>query len=139
MSLLSALDDFLQRTLARVPGVLAKLYYFSSLRDDGGSYRHWGMIRSYGEGAAGQAMTEAHQMVLLRLLRTPLNGVVRDAEESAAAYNQSVAEFVRALSSQQGGLLPAQIGGGSARHFNSVLQVLACLAPAGTGSNRPAS
>ncbi len=139
MSLLAPLDDFLLRTLARVPGAWGKLYYLSSLRDAEGSYRHWGMIRSYGEQAAGQTMAEAHQIAVLRLLRTPMAELLRDVQESAAARNQTIPEFVHVLATRMPALLPKQMAGGSALHFNSVLQALACLTRADKGSTHPAS
>ena len=110
-------------------GVLAKIEYLSSLRrgDSTSAYGHWGLARVYGEKAAQQAMAEAHRMLFLKFLRTSL----RDLHQGAALGEGSLKipgrDYLATLQARQAELLPADLGGGSARHFNSVLRALSSL------------
>ena len=73
MALKSALEDLLGTTLAGVAGTVGKVEYLASLRDAAsGNYSHWGLTRAHGETAAQLALAEAHRLMFLRLLRTPL-------------------------------------------------------------------
>jgi hypothetical protein len=68
-----AFDDLAGTTLAAVSGVLGKLEYISHLRKGAGKpYSHWGLSRVYGEAAAQEALAEAHRLLFLRILHTPL-------------------------------------------------------------------
>ncbi len=128
MTLRSALEDLLGSTLASISGLLAKIEYLSSLRngDRTGPYQHWGLTRVYGEHAAQQAMAEAHRMLFLKLLRTSLRELHlgRDIE----ALPNPAQDYLREIRGRRSDLLPADLGGGSTRHFNSVLQALSSLA-----------
>jgi hypothetical protein len=128
MTLRSALEDLLGSTLASISGLLAKIEYLSSLRngDRTGPYQHWGLTRVYGEHAAQQAMAEAHRMLFLKLLRTSLRELHlgRDIE----ALSNPAQDYLREIRTRRSDLLPADMGGGSTRHFNSVLQALSSLA-----------
>lgn len=139
MTLYCALDDFMKRTLAAVPGAWGKLRYIRTLRRPGGRYEHWGMSRIYGEAAAISAIEEAHRAVLLEVLRTPVRDLLADAESSAAAAQLPVNAFLQELSANVPALLPGHMGGGSARHFSSVLQALSCLSRAGRVASRQVS
>ncbi|HMK28778.1 MAG TPA: hypothetical protein VK473_03770, partial [Terriglobales bacterium] len=68
----SAESDFEQRTLAAIPGTLARLEYVAGLRQDSGSYFHWGLAREFGEKTASDTIAGAHGRLFLDLLRTPL-------------------------------------------------------------------
>jgi hypothetical protein len=115
-------------TLAGVVGIAGKIEYVASLRDTAsGSYSHWGLTRSYGEPAAQHALAEAHRLLFLRLLRTPLRALRDDVVVSSAALQMTAAEYVEHLHSRVPALLPPDLGGGSARHFSSVLQALSIL------------
>ena len=50
-----------------------------------GNYSHWGLTRAYGEVAAQQALAEAHRLLFLRLLRTPLRTLRDDVMVSSEA------------------------------------------------------
>lgn len=139
MTLYSAVDDFALKTLASVPGVLGKLRYVSRLRRADGTYHHWGLERTFGERHAREAMESHHRELLLTILRMPLKDVLQDAKLSASAEEVDVAEYVAALRRDAEELVPADIGGGSVRHFSSVVQALGSLAPSCTGANRQAS
>lgn len=138
MTLLTALDDFLVTTLAALPGLLTKLEYLSGLRDAGG-YSHWGMSRVYGEEAAQGALVEAHGMVIAEILRTPLRKLMEDAEASSVAREQEPTAYLESLCRQPAVLLPDRAGGGSSRHFSSVLHALSALARNQQRATPPAS
>jgi hypothetical protein len=128
MMLKSALEDLLGTTLAGVAGISGKVEYVASLRDNGsGAYSHWGLARAYGEAAAQQALAEAHRQMFLRLLRTPLRALRDDVIVSSAALQMTAGEYVERLRSRGQAMLPPDLGGGSARHFSSVLQALSLL------------
>jgi hypothetical protein len=138
MALRSALEDLLGTTLAEVAGTVGKVGYLASLRDAAsGTYAHWGLTRTYGEIAAQQALVEAHRMLFLRMLRTPLRALRDDVEVSSGALKMTAGEFMEQLQSQATALLPQDLGGGSARHFSSVLHALSSLllAPVATASD----
>jgi len=128
MVLRSALEDLRETTLAMVAGLLAKLRYLAGLRREvSGAYVHWGLSHTHGEVAAQQAISDSHREVFLRVLRTPLQALRQDIETSSASSGMAQTELVKELSSREKELLPADLGGGSARHFNSVLQALLAL------------
>jgi hypothetical protein len=115
-------------TLAGVAGIAGKIEYVASLRDAAsGSYSHWGLTRSYGESAAQYALAEAHRQLFVKLLRTPLRVLRDDVVVSSGALQMTAAEYVERLRGRLPALLPADLGGGSARHFSSVLQALSIL------------
>jgi hypothetical protein len=128
MTLKSAVEDVLGTTLAAVSGLLGKLDYVSSLRDPAeGSYSHWGLARVHGQRAAQEAFAEAHQMLFLKLLRTSLRTLQSDVLVSGRAREMAAAVYVENLRCRLPGLLPADLGGGSSRHFSSVLHALSSL------------
>ena len=128
MALQSALEDLLGTTLAGVTGIVGKIEYVASLRDEhSGSYLHWGLSRAYGEQAAQQALAEAHRLLFLRLLRTPLSVLRDDVMLSSGALQMTAGEYMKKVQSQMPVLLPQDLSGGSARHFNSVLHALSIL------------
>ena len=128
MALKSALEDLLGTTLAEVAGTVGKIGYLASLRDAAsGSYAHWGLTRTYGEMAAQQALAEAHRLLFLRMLRTPLHVLRDDVMVSSGALKMTAGEFMERLQSQAPALLPQDLDGGSARHFSSVLLALSSL------------
>ena len=128
MALKSALEDLLSTTLAGVEGTVGKVEYLASLRDaDSGSYSHWGLTRAHGETAAQVALAEAHRLMFLRLLRTPLRNLRDDVMVSSGALQMTASEYVQSLRRREPILLPADLGGGSPRHFSSVLYALSIL------------
>ena len=129
MSLFSALDDLMGRTLSAVPGLLSKLDYLARLRHpETGLYSHWGLARVHGEAAAQQAMAEAHALMVAEILHTPLGKLMEDAAESGAASGEEPEKYLEDLRERSAVLLPEQLGGGSSRHFSSVLHALSALA-----------
>ncbi len=122
MTLLSALDDLVIRTLAVVPGRLQKLQYLAGLRGESGAYEHWGLEKVHGSEAARHALAEAHSSLFIELLRTPL-GKIR-AEGSFGASGSPLQGATSRM------LVPGDLKGGSQRHFNSVLAALEALSRA---------
>jgi hypothetical protein len=123
------MDDFMQRTLWHVPGAWAKLEYVASLREEEGEkYEHWGMARVFGVEPAQHALEHVHRNLVLQLLRTPLSALVDDAKYSAEQQGMPLNLYVQQLSSAGERLLPVKLGGGSVKHFNSVLLALLTLA-----------
>ena len=128
MTLKSALEDLLGTTLAGIAGLARKIEYIASLRDTAtGAYSHWGLTRAYGESAAQHALAEAHRLLFLTMLRTPLRTLRDDVVVSSGGLEMTAGEYVERLRSHAPALLPADLGGGSARHFSSVLQALSIL------------
>lgn len=129
MALFSAFDDLFARTLSCLPGLLSKLDYLSGLRhQDTGLYSHWGLARVYGDTAAQEAMSEAHALLVTEILQTPLRKLMEDATNCCADQGEQRAVFLEELIQRSSVLLPEQVGGGSSRHFSSVLHALSALA-----------
>lgn len=136
MVFLSALQDFVARTLGSFSGPLAKLAYIGKLRRDG-DYEHWGLSRAHGASAAKAAISDAHTQVWLEVLRTPLASL---SEETQSLSNgNSAADAVADLRAQSEKLIPPDAAGGGKRHFNSILLALSLLSRARKGSSRRAS
>lgn len=138
MSLLGAKEDFLRNTLAGVPGLWARLEYLASLRQHDGSYAHWGLTRMYGDAVVQRILGEVHRGVFIEVLETPLERLVREAARAAEELEIAPREFVQRLTTAQG-LVPAQLGGGNVRHFNSVLECLLALGRRGRPATSRAS
>lgn len=126
MTLLAIKDDFLERTLSRVPGVLGKLGYMGALIEDG-RYVHWGLERVYGGEGTQRAVAEVHRGLFLQVLRTPLRQLLEDARRSAAAERSEVRRYLEKILRHPEGMVPQQMGGGSLAHFNSVVAALLSL------------
>ena len=129
MTLKSAIEDVIGTTLAAVSGVLGKLEYLSRLRRaKGNPYTHWGLGRAYGEAAAQEALAEAHRLLFLRILQTPLKELRNDVIISSEDSRTKPEQYLKNLRGDMPILLPQDLGGGSARHFSSILHALLSLA-----------
>ena len=131
MTLLSAYEDFVNRTLSSVPGLLAKLAYLGSLRDDAGDYCHWGMSRTFGQGSASEALAQAHTDAWLEMLRTPipvLFGETQDSKMEDETWREQPEQ-----------LTPPNVSGGTKRHFKSILLALSLLSQAQKEPTRKAA
>jgi hypothetical protein len=126
VTLLAIKDDFLERTLASIPGVLGKLDYVAELRENG-RYVHWGLARIYGEEGAQRTMAEVHRGLFLQVLRMPVRKLFEDVKRSAAAQRCEVKRYLRPVLRDPRALMPANLGGGSEAHFNSVVAALLAL------------
>ena len=128
--ILSPSDDFSNRTLAAVPGTLAKLEYVSGLKSESGVYSHWGLSRTYGQAVANQTVAGAHSELFLAVLRSPLKTLAEEICQQAEERGFSAGEYAAKLASEGERLIPESLRGGTRRHFNSVLQSLSALADA---------
>ena len=145
MALRSALDDFETRTLAAIPGKLAKLHYLGQLHDGHGGYAHWGMGRVYGEETARRAIRNAHQELITDILRTPLGHLAEDLQMSATTAQLSSEELIGSLQRLTPRTWPEHsLTTAAQKHFKVVLHALATLAasqalatPRGASPPRP--
>lgn len=124
----TAREDFEQNTLNSVPGTLGKLEYLAQLREENGRYFHWGLARLHGDEAAGATLEQVHLSQFLALLRAPLPQLWDEIQQAAETHQVEAREYVRALLQLGRALVPSVTGGGSYRHFSSVLQALSALA-----------
>ena len=77
----AAYDDLLQRTLAKLPGDLARLIYLASTRDyNTGTYHHDGLASRFRADAASKALEIAHRQVFYTLAAYSLEELVRQLE-----------------------------------------------------------
>ena len=131
---LSAFEDIKSRTLPKIHGLLAKLLYLAELRDDDGSYQHWGHARTHGETASHAALARVHADLYAQLLRTPIiDLVVGGSEESFRDWQRQVGRLLELKSK----VVPLDSSNWSTLHFNSVVLALQMLSAADTGSTRP--
>ncbi len=129
MTLLSAYEDFVVRTLAALPGLLARLVYLGSLRNDAGDYCHWGMARTFGASSTSEALAQAHSEAWLEVLRTPIPSLfAQDLELGSETWR-----------GQREKLTPPEVSGGTKRHFNSILLALSLLSQAAKEPNQRAA
>ncbi|MGD0760921.1 MAG: hypothetical protein ABR921_18635 [Candidatus Sulfotelmatobacter sp.] len=127
MTLKSALQDVRETTLAAVSGLLGKLLYLASLRQDH-AYRHWGMARVHGPESAERALKTAHGEVLAGVLRTPLVYLTEDLEETSRSQGlqpQTCVEEMRGKFDDL--LLEERKDSPKATHLSSVLTALSYL------------
>ena len=125
MTLKSVKEDLQGSTLRAVSGLLGRLEYFTSLRQEDGSYSHWGLSRVHGEEAAQRALAEAHQENVSLILRTPMRNLLDDAQQSSVQTGTDQTRFLQQLEDPK--TLPKDPGAGSRRHFSSVLRALSAL------------
>jgi hypothetical protein len=138
MTLRSAYQDFVERTLAGLAGSWQRLTYLGSLADGKGNYSHWGMTKTFGPLQASEALAQAHTDSWLGVLRAPLPLLM--GELQTMEPDQGGASLPGKLSPAEAGKLsPMNLGGGSKRHFNSVLLALSLLSRAAKEPNRKAA
>jgi hypothetical protein len=125
MTLKSVKEDLQGSTLRAVSGLLGRLEYFTSLRQEDGSYSHWGLSRVHGEEAAQRALAEAHQENVSLILRTPMRNLLDDAQQSSVQTGTDQTRFLQQLEDAK--TLPKDPGAGSRRHLSSVLRALSAL------------
>ena len=131
MTLLSAYEDFVVRTLASLPGVLSKLVYLGRLRNHAGDYCHWGMSRTFGQSRTSEALAQAHTEAWLEVLRTPIPALF--------AETQDLEMGSETWRGQREKLTPPEASGGTKRHFNSILLALSLLSQAAKEPNQRAA
>jgi hypothetical protein len=92
-----AYNDFLRRTLAKVPCGLARLIYLASMRDyNTGKYRHDGLAARFSPAAAGEALEMAHREVFYAVAALPLDELVRQMQIYFESSHEAQADLLRA-------------------------------------------
>jgi len=87
----SALADLCKNTLSRIPTVSGRLVYLATLRDiNSGTYRHHGLITTFGRDEAVRALRESHQAIFQSWLNLTL-----------AEKNEDLRDYLRALDDPQ--------------------------------------
>ncbi len=137
MTLFSAFEDFVLRTLGALPATWSKLDYVAGLRRDDGGYSHWGLERTHGPEAMRGALSAAHRELFLGVLRTPLAQLLDDARRAAAHQDLDTVAYLAALTARSAALLPEDQGGGSGEHLSLVLDALASLVRGRPPANPP--
>jgi hypothetical protein len=125
--LTSAVQDFEDRTLRAVPGLLGKLRYVALLHNNAGTYSHWGLEKVYGSGGAERAIRSSHGTLIARILKTPLRDLADDLQYSAANAQITDYELLSCLDTPSGNGPAVQSFNASEKHFRSVLHTLSAL------------
>lgn len=126
MPLKNAKED-LAGTLDSVAGTLTRLEYLAGLLNADGAYLHWGLDRRHGKEAAQAALIEAHEELLARVLRTPLQELLREVESVAAPRGLTPSAYLEQLLRSVEHLLPSRQPAGARRHLGSALHALSRL------------
>ncbi len=137
MPLLSALEDFLQRSLGGLPTLWEKLRFVSELRE-GAHYRHWGMEQKFGEKMAQAAIAEAHSGLCNEMASTKLAELWLTADQAAHREELQVADFLNGMMSSAGSR-PADTQGVAPEHFEFILTNLYRVAHSRSTSNHLAA
>ena len=127
MTLYSAFDDFQDRSLRSIGGVLRRLIYVVSLRGSDGSYSHWGLERVYGSAAGRDAVAQAHKRLVTAILRMPMAKLLEDVRLSQLSEDDQGKEWLADLNRQRAQMLPPTPGAGTERHLSAVLAALSSL------------
>jgi hypothetical protein len=118
--------DFVSTTLAAITSYWGRLAYMHNIRNGAAGYRHWGMVRSYGEESAQQALSEAHYQLVRTLLAAPMSDVIRQLElfaaENGIPLEQGVTMLQETAASNVKGVSPAE-----REHIKAVASTVAAL------------
>jgi hypothetical protein len=117
MTLLSAHEDFVLRTLGSLQGCWARLVYTAQLREPNGTYSHWGFDRIYGEEKAQATIQQAHREVFRTILRQRVEELA--SEGAAATAGRTIKTDVD--------LVPQGVSRAAQLHFNAVFFALVQL------------
>jgi hypothetical protein len=91
----SALADLCKHTLSRIPTVSGRLIYLATLRDlNSGTYRHHGLITSFGRDEAVRALRESHQATFQSWLSLSLAEKNIDLRDYLMGLDESEDEVV---------------------------------------------
>ena len=93
----AAIEDVRRRTLAGLPGDLARLICIASTRDyNTGHYYHEGLAMHFTEEVAGRALAACHQEIFDRLASSSLEDLIRQLETYVSSTHARPAEFLEA-------------------------------------------
>lgn len=137
MSIKTPLEDFVNTTIAAVPGYWHKLVYLADLRSSPKTYDHWGMARRYGLTASHAAISAAHSDLFVEVLRTPIKKLVEDGRAAVADSEIAGEDFLEGLWEGRSRMIPTDLGGGSSKHFEvTLLTVRRLIRSRGRGKGR---
>ena len=92
----AAYDDFLTRSLSKLPCDLARLIYLASTRDyNTGNYHHEGLASRFNTEVAAQALEMAHRQIFLQLSAYPLEELVEQLRIYFESSREEAAEILR--------------------------------------------
>ena len=120
MTLFSAYEDFVNRSVGALEGTLGKLVFVAGLRSVKNEYEHWGLEYTHGAPAAKKAMSQAHSEVFQQVLETPIPQLFEEFLESQEKRVIPSADPER--------MIPKEKNGCSPEHFRYVLSALTLLA-----------
>jgi hypothetical protein len=93
----TAYEDLVRRTLGVIPCDLARLIYLASTRDyNSGVYHHEGLAARYGTESARVALRAAHKDIFYRLVCLSLEGLVTDLETYVRVSREAPAGIIHA-------------------------------------------
>ena len=120
---LSALEDFMLRTMNVLQGVWSRLNYIRELRKPDGTYQHWGLVQIHGAKATHAMIAQVHSQLYLQLLRTPLPDLLEQLQVSAEDADCSATQMAHQLRRSAGQITPQDLRGGAPEHLKAVLVI----------------
>jgi hypothetical protein len=92
----AAYEDFLQRSLSRIPCDLARLIYLASTRDyNTGTYHHDGLASRFSPEVAAKALEIAHREIFDQLSTYSLKRLVEEVKMYFESSRDEAAEILR--------------------------------------------
>jgi hypothetical protein len=92
----AAYDDFLTRSLSKLPCDLARLIYLASTRDyNTGTYHHDGLASRFSPEVAAKALEIAHRQIFLQLSAYPLEELVEQLRIYFESSRDEATEILR--------------------------------------------
>lgn len=93
----AAIEDIKRRTLAGLPGDLARLIYIASTRDyNTGQYYHEGLAMDFSEEVAGRALAACHREIFERLAPSSLEDLIKQLETYVSSTHARPNEVLEA-------------------------------------------
>jgi len=120
MRLLDGYSDFVERSLSKVPGLLAKACFLAEIRL-GDHYAHWGMEQSYGREVSTEVLRRVDVETNQRLLRAPISSLWAELEQDSG-----LRKLMIQLADQADVMLPVNTA--AARHTRLVFDSLKVMA-----------
>lgn len=84
--LFNVAEDFKRYTLKALPTLLEKMAYISSLQNNDGRYRHWGLSRLFGDHRAQKGISAVHSELAMNLIRVPIRNLYHDYSDQRAQH-----------------------------------------------------
>ena len=92
----AAYDDFLHRSLSKIPCDLARLIYLASTRDyNTGNYHHDGLSARFNPEVAAKALEIAHRQIFFQLSAYSLEELVEQLKTYFDSSHESAEEILK--------------------------------------------